>query len=291
VGELRGLFRREVVAVEVEGAVAVGAEVHGVADPHRVAVGARVVGHLLELVALEVEEVEVLGPAALIALPGAEVAGVGRVDDAAAVGREVAGARRRHRQRHRQTAVDGDEVEARVGDVDAVAQGAEEHLAAVRRPADDLVVVAPAGRQGPARRVIGELTGGAAAGGDHVDLLVAVVLAGEGDALAVGGELGKELETGMGGQPPGGAAAGRGQPQVAGVAEDHPVAVEVGEAQQAGGLGFGGESRRDERAEDGKAEDGDRGQLTGHGFLRGWAAGGRFNDGDRSIRCTAPEVL
>ena len=92
---------RRVVDVEVQGAGAVGVEEDLVADPHGVAVGARVRADVLRVVGGEVEEVEVLLPAALVALPGPEVAGDGVVDDPLAVGREVARARDGHGQRAR----------------------------------------------------------------------------------------------------------------------------------------------------------------------------------------------
>ena len=67
-----------------------------------------------------------------------------------------------------------------------------------------------------------------------VDLLVAVVLAGEGDPLPVGGEAGEELHPGMGGQAGGRPSGGRGDPDVAGVGEGDLVAVDRGEAKELG---------------------------------------------------------
>ncbi len=87
-----------VEGVEVELAVPVGREVDGVADPHRVALGAHVRGDLVALVGREVEGVEVLRPAAFVALPVAEVAEERRIDHLLAVRREVAGAGVGHRQ-------------------------------------------------------------------------------------------------------------------------------------------------------------------------------------------------
>ena len=73
----------------------------------------------------------------------------------------------------------------------------------------------------------------AALGGHEVDLGVAVVLAGEGEPLAVGREAGEHLEAVVAGQPAGDAAGGRHGVQVAGVGEDDLVAVDGGEAQAA----------------------------------------------------------
>jgi hypothetical protein len=98
VGELLDAAARDVVGVEVQRAVAVRGEVDRVADPHGVAVGPRVVRHPRRVEALEVEDPQVLGPAALVALPAPEVPGLWAIDDLLAVGREVAGAGDRHGQ-------------------------------------------------------------------------------------------------------------------------------------------------------------------------------------------------
>ena len=232
VGELRRLARGEVVAVEVERAAAVRREVDGVADPHRVPVGAPVIGHALDRVRLAVEDVELLRPAALVALPRPEVAKQRRVDDARPVGREVPGPGLRHRERHGQSPVGRRQEQPAVRQVGAVAQRPEQDRLPVRRPVVDLVVVAPARRERAAGRIVRDLPRHAPGGGNDVDLLVAVVLAGERDARAVGREPGKQLQPGMGRQPRGQPAGGRGQPQIAAVAEYHPLAMDVREAQQ-----------------------------------------------------------
>jgi len=72
--ELTRLPRFEVVAVQVEHAGAVGVEIDGVADPHGIPVGARIVGDLDQCRMLEIEDVKNVRPAALIALFTAEIA-------------------------------------------------------------------------------------------------------------------------------------------------------------------------------------------------------------------------
>src|SRR5690606_21667640 len=106
----------------------------------------------------------------------------------------------RHRQHVRQAARGGHGVEARTGFVDGVAPGAEQHAVAVRRPAVYLVVEAPALRQRALAGIPGELHRLAAAGRDHVDLVVAAVLAGEGDPAAIGREARRLLDAGPGGE-------------------------------------------------------------------------------------------
>ena len=147
VGDLPDVAAGGRAGVQVERPVAVRGEVDGVADPHGVALGALAVGEGGDLRRSEIEEVEVLRPAALVALPVAEVAEEGRVDHPRAVGREVAGARGRHGKRGGQPAVDGHGVELALGRSAGVAERAEEDRAAVRRPAEDLVIEAPARRQ------------------------------------------------------------------------------------------------------------------------------------------------
>ncbi len=274
---LLGGAARGVVDEQVERAGAVGGEPDAVADPHRVAVGARVVGDARRPPGGEVEDVEVLGPAAGVALPAPEVAEQRRVDHPGPVGREVAGAGDRHRQGLRQPALDRHLEQAPLADVPALAERAEQHLLAVRAPAVDQVVVPPARRQRPPGRVVGELARRAAVGGHDIDLLVAVVLPGEGDPAAVGGELGEQLDAGMGGEPAGGAAGGGGGPQVAAVGEDDAVAVDVGEAQQ---LGLRGGARG--RQQTGRGRDEREQHRTGsrHHPSRGvgksgWSPGGR----------------
>ena len=70
-------------------------------------------------------------------------------------------------------------------------------MLAVARPAEDLMVVAPARRQRPACRIPRELLRHAAGRRDDVHLFVAVVLAGECDPLPVGREPREQLETGV----------------------------------------------------------------------------------------------
>ena len=142
--------------------------------------------------------------------------------------------------------------------------GAEDHLLAVGRPAQHLVVVA-----GPRRHVAdvvveGELARRAAVDADHVDLAVAAVLAGEGDPLAVGRELGEELEAGMRSEAAGQPAGRVDHPDVPGVDEGDGIAMDVGVAQQARvaravrpsagrGGGEGGDER--EQKQDGGGEE------------------------------------
>ena len=101
------------VFVKVERAVAVRNEVNAVADPHRVAVGARRRRDFGELVRFAVENEEVLRPTAFVTLPVPEVAVKRGVNEALAVRREVARARDRGSDFRRKAAVDRNEVDVR----------------------------------------------------------------------------------------------------------------------------------------------------------------------------------
>ncbi len=229
----RGVFR-EIVAEEVEGAVAVGHEPHFVANPHRVALGARRVGNGSDRARREVKHVEILSPPTLVALPSPKVAGERRVDRLRPIRRHVSPAGHRHGQRRRHPAGRGDVVEAGVGQIPSRAHRAEEDGAAVARPSVDLIVESPPLGKRSSSRIPGQLPRLAAAGRHHVDLLIAVVLSGEGDPLPVRRKLGEQLEAGMGRQPHRHTTFGAGRPQIAAVTEDQPVARDIGETQQSG---------------------------------------------------------
>src|SRR5690606_33464728 len=91
-GALGALAGARVVGPEVEAVLgpAVGEGVDGVGGPHGGGVGALPVGHLLGFVGLEVEEPDIGGHAAAVALPGPEVARVGRIGEPLSVGADGA---------------------------------------------------------------------------------------------------------------------------------------------------------------------------------------------------------
>jgi hypothetical protein len=234
VGELGRLLRRQVGAVEVHDAVPVGNEVDRVAVPHREHVHG--LGRRQRLVGfpLEVPDGDGAFPAAPIALPGAELLGGVIEGEAPSVGREADQRGARQVEHLGDAAVGRNEEEpVKVGQV----------ARAIRAEKD-----APVG--GPpqhhiARRVIGQADGFAAPGRDDEDIIVAVVLAGEGDPFPVGRESRVELVAGVGGEAASRAALGRGRPQVPGVDEDDLVTPDAGLAQEPGraggrgGLGLG----------------------------------------------------
>src|SRR5208282_4074766 len=99
--------------------------------------------------------------------------------------------------------------------VRSIAAAAEENLA-VGGPAQGLVW----------GRMIGQPFRLAAGGGHDIDIVIALVLSGEGDELAVGGKLGKGLLAFVGGEPEGYAAGDRHFPQIAFGGEDNRTAAD-----------------------------------------------------------------
>ena len=78
----------------------------------------------------------------------------------------------------------------------------------------------------------GQLLRLAAFCGHHVDVEVAVVLAGEGDPLSVGRKFGEQFAARMRGDAARHSAIARNQPQISAVVEGNLVPVNIGEAHQ-----------------------------------------------------------
>ena len=204
-GELVGLFGFGVVGVEIEGVVFVGGEENFVADHmgSRWARGSSVI--FSAACGFQIENVEFARarpPEYRFQVRKSRKRR--RVDDRLPIGEN----RRRRTwasEAAREAAFRRDGVAASPRSKWS-AQAAVDDAFAVGGPAVHLIVVAPAFGERAVRGIEGELLRHAPAGGDHVDLLVAVVLAGEGDPFPVGGEFREELEAGMRGEARGGAA-------------------------------------------------------------------------------------
>ncbi len=194
VGQLIGFLGGRIEGKEIVGAVAIRREENFGADPHGVAVGARVVGDFLLGMRLQIKNIELLCPAAGVALPGAEIAEERRVHGFGAIGRKIAGAGLGHGKSFRHAAGSGNGVKAAVTKIEIFAAGTEDYGLAVGRPSIDLIVVTPTRRERSTRGIEGELLWNAARDGNDVNLFVPVVLSGKGDPLAVGRELGEEFE-------------------------------------------------------------------------------------------------
>ncbi len=242
-GDLRQVLGCRVVRVHVHREVAVGEEVDGVAEPDGLAVAAAVPGQLCHLHRVEVEHADGLR------LPAAVVAplGVPRVDElvgealAAIVQIALEGAGHRHPLRHA-AGCGVDRPHLRLEARAALPAGDEQH-APVRRPAAHVV----------ATRVVGDAPGLAALHRDDEGIRVAVVLAGEGDLLAVAREVRIGFRAGEAGEPLGVAAGAIHDPEIVRVGEDDVLITHRGLAEELGALGRGcggdaGEQEEDEPA-------------------------------------------
>jgi len=97
----------------------------------------------------------------------------------------------------------------------------------------------------------------------HVDVGVAVVIAGEGDPRPVGRELGMAFLAVVDGQAGGGAARNRRGPDVLAADEHNGVAAHVGEAQQRLGRDRRPEGGREAEEQRGAQAEPDAGGMTG----------------------------
>ncbi len=259
--ELLRLLRPEVVAVEVQPVrlVAVGEEVDLVPLPHRDDVLGRVARQVGGGLRPEVVEPDVVGHPAAVALPGAELAEDAVVDELLAVGRVGGEAAAGQRQFLDRTAVHTGEIKLAEEVVPVDPARAEEDVRIVLPPDHEVVrphavghvVARERGRPGQALRH-------ASLRRHQVDLGVAVVLAGEGEPLPVGGEARDHLEPDVA-REAAGDAAGRGdRVEIAGVGEDDLVPVDGREPEQPrlGGLGArAGMARQHEREDDDGGEE------------------------------------
>ena len=67
--KLAGCLGQSVVGIQVVAPIPIRSEVDLVADPHRIPVCPGMIGHPLHLMGGQIEDVELLSPATLIALP------------------------------------------------------------------------------------------------------------------------------------------------------------------------------------------------------------------------------
>ena len=195
VGHLLRLPVSGVVDKEVHRLVAVGDEVDVLANPHRADVLRHVVGQVLHLLGRGVVQPDVVGHAAAIILPVAELAEDAVVRHALAIRRVAAKSTLGQGQGLGHAAADGGHPKSPLKAVaDAVAI---DHSLAVRRPGHHDVVRTHAVAHVVARvgRRVGQSPGFATLGGDDVDFAVAIVFAGESNGLAVGRETRKDFIT------------------------------------------------------------------------------------------------
>ncbi len=227
------LLRRGVVRVDVELAVAIRAEEHGAADPHRVDV-VRAIGrlrHLLDRMVPGVVEPHSGDAPAAILLPLVERGRQRVVRDTAAIGRvgRLVGVRDGQLRFH--AAADGYGVEVLIGAGERGTPGGEQHALAVHREGLDEI------RAGMPREALRH-----AAFGRHDEHVgVAVVLGGKRDELSVRRERGPALHAVIRGQAADVGAVQFRYPQVVGVDKRHVRAIRgrLGQQARVACVGFG----------------------------------------------------
>ena len=256
VGVTRQLARLpgpEIVAVQVHRAVAIGQEVHHVADPHRPVFSRRIVRHRLDLARAHVEQPDPGLLAAAVAAPRLLVPGAAHRDvrDASrvrAVRQPLTG---RHGQRLFEPSFERHAVQA-VEVLDEAARRCEHDPLAVRRPPLHQV------RLGVPR----EPSRLAAFRGDDIDVGVAGVIGAERDPAAVGREAGVSLEAGCARELARLAAGPGHDPQVPGIDECDRAGADRRHAEQQGVVRRQAptigrrEREREERRQPGTAEHG-----------------------------------
>ena len=188
IGELRGLLRAKIVAVEIHHAIAVADEINGVAVPHGEHVHAARFGQFFVGVVFQVIDGHGQIPAAVVTLPGTEFLCCFDVSDLGAVRRKRSQVASRNRQNLGHSPLRGHQKKPR----EACRRGAravrtEENVLAVGCPSEHDVV----------RRMKGQPLRLAAFRRNEINVRVAVVFAGEGNPLAVRRELRVKLITDM----------------------------------------------------------------------------------------------
>jgi len=201
----------------------VGDVVDGVPVPHRLGVGAFPIGDALGGVVLQVEEPDIGGHAAAVALPGAGVGGVGCVGQPGAIGVDGAVGAVGHRKDGGLAACRGNRVELGLAAGGPPGRRGEDELLAVGGPvAEDLTT-----------GVVCHARSDAAGDGNRVQVAVSVVVADEGDGLISGEKRGKASWPGAvvrrEAMPPARGAS----PDIAGVHEGDSGLADVGVAEHA----------------------------------------------------------
>ncbi len=229
--------RPELLRPQVGDAVgrAVGAEVHGVAHPHRVGVAAHVVRDLLEALRREVVHPDVGVLAALVTLPVVVLVALAHVEHPRAVRREACALAAVHRQRFRHRGVEAYPVELLVARDRRDAEARAEH---------DVAAVGGPGHHQPPERAPRQPLRRPAARGDHEHVGRVVVESRVGDPLPVGRDLRRELQPRVARQTHGRSAVEAGRVEIPVPGEHDPLAADVGVAHEAGLVGHDGPRRR-----------------------------------------------
>jgi hypothetical protein len=230
VQNLRHLLARRVIGKETDGTVAVRKEIDGIADPHGMVIVGVVARNFHHRGIVEIGYPDRSGLAAVITLPGLLPFGMWNVRQVSSIGRKAGVLRDRERQFGRHAALDGNGIELVLEVHEAVTPRAEQNLLAVGSPARDIFFGG----------MIGESPRHATSGGDHVDISIAIVFAGEGDHRTVRGKVREGLDADSRSEPMRIAAIAADDPEVIGVVEDDSRLAHGGKAQQKRRIRLGG---------------------------------------------------
>jgi hypothetical protein len=222
----RDVLRRRIERIEVELAVAVGAEIDLAADPHRAGIVRPPLGlgDLVDAARADIEDPDPREGPAPVVLPLGEGLAEGTIGDRPAVRRHLGFVHIGDLEHGRFAAFHGHGEEPGVGPCKGEPGRGEQDGLAVRGEALDQVDV----------RMPGQPLGDASRRGDHVNVRVPVILAGEGDPFPVRGKRGVGLQADARGQPPDVPPVKPGRPQVVGVDEGDPVGRDGRLGQQLG---------------------------------------------------------
>src|SRR6185369_3037799 len=207
-------------------------EEDGVANPHRITCRSRPLGDAPRSVATQIEDEELIRLSTAVSFLGTEVARLRRVNNFIAVWRQVAGTGCRHRERGCGTAINRNFVQTRNRKRPRVSQRTKDDVFAVLRPTKYLIVPTPARRERSACRIERQLPRVATGSGNHVDLLVTVVLASKRDPLSVRRKLSKDFYAWMRSQTCCGTAARWRRPKITGVRENNTIAPNIRKSQE-----------------------------------------------------------
>jgi hypothetical protein len=213
--------------------VAVGKVIDFAANPHGRGVGRLSERDLDELLRRKIIGVDFLRQAAGVTFPGSEIAEDAIIGDRFPVGTERQKAAAIERQRLGEAAGHRHGEQPPVPAVPRHAPRQENDALRIRRPGHDHVVGTPARRSlvdhvGMKRQALSR----PAAGRHHVNVLISLVAAGEGDAAAVGGEARHQIVTRLRCQSICRPAPPRHLPEIAVGFEHHPIAVQRGKPHQ-----------------------------------------------------------
>ena len=197
VGEPLHLFGFCVVREEVHGPLTVGQEVDGVTYPHRKGVAGILMGDLLDGVISKFEQPDGSGSTSAVLLPGDEGPRQRGIGYLASIRRIRGLVGHRHGEGFRKTATYTNRIKLIEAAI-AKAPRIEHYPLPIGSPPHHCI----------ARRMVGEPFRHSSFGWNYKDIIIAVILTGEGDVATIRGVFWPQLLPGVGGETTGFSASG-----------------------------------------------------------------------------------